>query len=147
MRKGDVNVQRFKGLGEMEANQLWESTMDPLTRKLYKVNYEDEVGIDKLFTILMGSEVEPRRQFIEEHALEVVDLVLETDRLQVLGLGLHRLPFVFRLALRRDLLGRGLVGRRRLPRRLPSREGDARGNASPGRRRYGDATPPLPVEA
>ena len=74
MSKGDVIVQRFKGLGEMEANQLWESTMDPETRKLYRVGYEDEVGIDKLFTILMGSEVEPRRQLLSTPDLEVTKL-------------------------------------------------------------------------
>ncbi|MEZ5987713.1 MAG: DNA topoisomerase (ATP-hydrolyzing) subunit B [Planctomycetota bacterium] len=70
----DVEVKRFKGLGEMNADQLWETTMDPATRRLYRVGYADEVDTDKLFTILMGSEVEPRREFIERHALEITNL-------------------------------------------------------------------------
>ncbi len=69
-----VTVQRFKGLGEMEPNQLWETTMDPATRILKKVTIEDTVRADQLFTILMGEEVEPRREFIQEHAKEVLNL-------------------------------------------------------------------------
>jgi DNA gyrase subunit B len=70
----DVETKRFKGLGEMDASQLWESTMDPATRTLYQVRLEDDVLADKLFTILMGEQVEPRRAYIERHALEVRNL-------------------------------------------------------------------------
>ncbi len=69
-----VSVLRFKGLGEMEPNQLWETTMNPATRILKKVTIEDAVRADQLFTILMGEEVEPRREFIQEHAKEVLNL-------------------------------------------------------------------------
>jgi DNA gyrase subunit B len=67
-------VKRFKGLGEMNAEQLWETTMDPSRRTLLKVNWDMASNADGLFTILMGEEVEPRRKFIEEHALEVRSL-------------------------------------------------------------------------
>jgi DNA gyrase subunit B len=69
-RKGP-EVSRFKGLGEMDASELWETTMNPATRTLKKVTLEDALKAERIFTILMGEEVEPRREFIEKHALEV----------------------------------------------------------------------------
>jgi len=69
-----IETKRFKGLGEMNPEQLWESTMDPVRRTLYQVKLEDDVLADKLFTVLMGEQVEPRRQYIEHHALEVRNL-------------------------------------------------------------------------
>jgi DNA gyrase subunit B len=72
-RKGLV-VQRYKGLGEMNPEQLWSTTMNPDIRTLYRVNLEDVVEADRIFTILMGSEVEPRRKFIQENAFNVRNL-------------------------------------------------------------------------
>ena len=72
-RRG-MEVKRFKGLGEMDAEQLWETTMDPAVRTLYRVNWEQAGEADALFSVLMGEQVEPRRKFIEDHALEVKNL-------------------------------------------------------------------------
>ncbi len=72
--QSDVDIQRYKGLGEMNHDQLWESTMDPTTRSLYQVTLEDALGADEIFTILMSEGVEARREYIEQHALEITNL-------------------------------------------------------------------------
>ena len=72
--KKDFTITRFKGLGEMNPSQLWETTMNAETRTLLKIKLEDAVAAEDIFTTLMGENVEARRKFIEDNALEVVNL-------------------------------------------------------------------------
>lgn len=69
-----VEINRFKGLGEMDPHELWETTMNPETRTIRRITLDDAVKADEIFTILMGEKVEPRKEFIEQNAKYVVNL-------------------------------------------------------------------------
>ena len=74
MGRDNVNIQRYKGLGEMNPEQLWETTMNPKTRIMIKVTMEDAMKADAIFNVLMGEEIAPRREFIEKNAKSVRNL-------------------------------------------------------------------------
>ena len=73
-KREECSLQRYKGLGEMSADQLWNTTMNPQTRTILKVDLEDNLAADEIFTILMGEKVEPRKEFIQTHAKMVTNL-------------------------------------------------------------------------
>ena len=69
-----LTITRFKGLGEMDAEELWDTTLDPARRTLMRVQLDDALKAEEMFRVLMGDKVEPRREFIQKHALEVKDI-------------------------------------------------------------------------